>query len=304
MTALSRPDLSDIHPGDWVDRRLPLAWRPYARLARLDRPVGIWLTLFPCLAALIQASHGFPAVWQLIVFSLGALLMRSAGSTVNDIADRKFDAHVERTRFRPLASSQLELHQAIAFLIAELGLAASLLIFLNSYTRQMAIGVLPLVFIYPLCKRFTYWPQAVLGAAFNWGMLMVWAEAAGHIPPGAIVMWIGAITWQIGYDTVYAYVDVKDDVRLGLKSTAILFGEKGQACIGLFYALTVASWSLGGWLLGMSSSYAVGMVVIAAHLGWQAWRIDLARPQLSFSLFLSNVLTGALLTIAALIGTW
>jgi 4-hydroxybenzoate polyprenyltransferase len=304
MTALSRPDLSDIHPGDWVDRRLPSAWRPYTRLARLDRPVGVWLTLFPCLAALIQASHGFPAFWQLIVFSLGALLMRSAGSTVNDIADRKFDANVERTRFRPLANGQLGTRQAIVFLIVELALAASLLFCLSPHTRLIAIGVLPLVFIYPFCKRFTHWPQAVLGAAFNWGMMMAWAEVAGHITAGAIVMWIGAIAWQIGYDTVYAYVDVKDDIRLGLKSTAILFGKRGKTFIGLFYALTVASWSLGGWLSGMSLSYAAGMVVIAAHLAWQAWRIDPQRPELNFRLFLSNIFTGVLLAGTALIGTW
>jgi len=304
MTALSRPDLSDIHPGDWVDRRLPSAWRPYTRLARLDRPVGIWLTLFPCLAALIQASHGLPACWQLIVFSLGALLMRSAGSTVNDIADRKFDANVERTRLRPLANGQLGTGQAVVFLIVELALAASLLLVLSPYTRVMAIGVLPLIFIYPLCKRFTHWPQAVLGAAFNWGMLMVWAEVSGQIPAGAIVMWIGTIAWQIGYDTVYAYVDVKDDTRLGLKSTAILFGRSGKTWIGLFYALTVASWSLGGWLSGMSPAYAAGMAVIAAHLAWQVWRIDLQRPELNFRLFLSNILTGVLLACAALAGTW
>ncbi len=304
MTAAVRSDLTDIHPGDWVDRRLPAAWRPYTRLARLDRPVGIWLTLFPCLAALIQASHGVPALWQLIVFALGALLMRSAGSTINDIADRGFDAHVERTRFRPLASGRLRTSQAVVFLLVELALAASLLAFLTPYTRLIAICVLPLVFIYPFCKRFTHWPQAVLGAAFNWGMLMAWAEVAGHISPGAIIMWVGAITWQIGYDTVYAYVDVKDDTRLGLKSTAILFAHRGKACIGLFYALTVASWSLGGWLSGMSLPYAAGMVVIAAHLAWQAWRIDLQRPELNFRLFLSNILTGALLLFTALIGTW
>lgn len=304
MTALSRPDLSDIHHGDWVDRRLPSAWRPYTRLARLDRPVGIWLTLFPCLAALIQASHGFPAFWTTIIFCAGALLMRSAGSTVNDIADRGFDAHVERTRFRPLASGQLGTRQAIALLIVELALAASLLLWLSPYTRLIAVCVLPLVFIYPLCKRFTHWPQAVLGAAFNWGMLMAWAEVAGHVPAGAVIMWIGAIAWQIGYDTVYAYVDLKDDTRLGLKSTAVLFGRRGKVGIGLFYALAVASWSLGGWLSGMSSPYAAGMVAIGAHLAWQVWRIDLQRPELSFRLFLSNISTGALLACAALAGTW
>lgn len=303
MTVINRPDLSDIHPGDWVDRRLPSAWRPYTRLARLDRPVGVWLTLFPCLAALVQASLGFPAFRQLLVFSLGALLMRSAGSTVNDIADRKFDAHVERTRFRPLAGSQLKIHQALAFLIIELGLAASLLIFLTPFTRIVAVCVLPLVLVYPFCKRFTHWPQVVLGAAFNWGMLMAWAEVAGHIPAGAFAMWIGAIAWQVGYDTVYAYVDVKDDTRLGLKSTAILFGQRGKICIVLLYALAIASWSMGGWLLGMSLLYAAGMVAIAAHLAWQAWRIDLQRPELNFKLFQSNILTGALLASTALAGT-
>lgn len=303
MTVINRPDLSDIHPGDWVDRRLPSAWRPYTRLARLDRPVGVWLTLFPCLAALVQASLGFPAFRQLLVFSLGALLMRSAGSTVNDIADRKFDAHVERTRFRPLAGSQLKIHQALAFLIIELGLAASLLIFLTPFTRIVAVCVLPLVLVYPFCKRFTHWPQVVLGAAFNWGILMAWAEVAGHIPAGAFAMWIGAIAWQVGYDTVYAYVDVKDDTRLGLKSTAILFGQRGKICIVLLYALAIASWSMGGWLLGMSLLYAAGMVAIAAHLAWQAWRIDLQRPELNFKLFQSNILTGALLASTALAGT-
>ncbi len=304
VTATKRPDLSDIHPGDWVDRHLPPLWRPYTRLARLDRPVGVWLTLFPCLAALIQAARGVPEVWLLIVFSLGALLMRSAGSTVNDIADRNFDAQVERTRFRPLANGQLRTRQAVFFLAAELALAALLLIFLSPYTQLIAICVLPLVFVYPLCKRFTHWPQAVLGAAFNWGMLMAWAEVAGHVPLGAGIMWIGAIAWQIGYDTVYAYVDVKDDRRLGLKSTAILFGARGKLYIGLFYALTVACWSLGGWLLHMSPAYAIGMLVVAAHLAWQVWRIDLSRPELNFRLFLSNIMTGVLLAGTALAGSW
>jgi 4-hydroxybenzoate polyprenyltransferase len=303
MTAASRPDLSDINLDDWVERRLPRTWRPYTRLARLDRPVGIWLTLFPCWAALIQAWHGFPDIRQLLIFSLGALLMRSAGSTVNDIADRKFDGHVERTRFRPLANGQIGILQAVSFLAVQLALAASLLFFLSPYTRLVAICVVPLVFIYPLCKRFTHWPQAVLGAAFNWGMLMAWAEVAGHIPLGAVLMWGGAIAWQIGYDTVYAYVDVKDDTRLGLKSTAILFGRHGKAIIGVFYGLAVGAWALGGWLLGMSLPYMLGILVIAAHLAWQTGRIDLIRPEVNYRLFLANILTGLLLAGAAVLGT-
>ncbi|OEC99173.1 MULTISPECIES: 4-hydroxybenzoate octaprenyltransferase [unclassified Rhizobium] len=303
MNVSTRPDLSDIKLGDWVDRRLPAALRPYTRLARLDRPVGIWLTLFPCWAALIQASHGFPDIRQLAIFSLGALLMRSAGSTVNDIADRKFDGHVERTRFRPLASGQIGVPQAVLFLAAELALAASLLFFLTPLTRLVAISVLPFVFVYPLCKRFTYWPQAILGAAFNWGMLMAWSEVTGAIPVGAALMWLGAIAWQIGYDTVYAYVDVRDDTRLGLKSTAILFGSRGKAYIGLFYAIAIVAWSAGGWLTGMSLSYAIGMLVIAVHLGWQTWRLDLSRPEVNYRLFLANILTGVLLAAGTFAGT-
>jgi 4-hydroxybenzoate polyprenyltransferase len=238
-----------------------------------------------------------------MVFTLGAFLMRSAGSTINDMADRDFDGHVERTRFRPLANGEIGLPRAFLFLLAQLAVAASLLIFLTPFTRLLAICVLPLVFIYPFCKRFTHWPQAVLGAAFNWGMLMAWAQIAGHVPIGAVLMWSGAIAWQIGYDTAYAYVDVRDDKRLGLKSTAILFGSRGKLYIGLFYGLTVTAWSLGGWMLGLSSLYAIGMLVIAAHLTWQARRFDADRPEVSYRLFLANILTGALLVVAALIGT-
>lgn len=302
MVTPGRPDLSDIRHGDWVDRCLPGRWRPYARLARIDRPVGIWLTLFPCWAALFQAAQGVPELRLFAIFTLGALLMRSAGSTVNDIADRRFDGHVERTRFRPLASGQLRIGAALVFLVGQLALAASLLIFLAPFTRLIAVCVVPLVLVYPFCKRFTYWPQAVLGAAFNWGMLMAWAEIAGHVPAGAILMWLGAVAWQIGYDTVYAYVDEKDDRRLGLKSTAILFGTSGKTWIGLFYALAVATWSLGGWMIGMSGFYALGVVAIACHLAWQVKRIDLDRPEISFRLFLANILTGFLLACAAIAG--
>ncbi|MFZ4833314.1 4-hydroxybenzoate octaprenyltransferase [Rouxiella sp. Mn2063] len=297
-----RPDLSDIDFTNWVDRWLPRAWRPYARLARLDRPVGTWLTLLPCLAALVQAADGLPTFQRLIVFSLGALIMRSAGSTANDIADRKFDAHVERTRFRPLASGQLRTRQGLVFLIAELAVAASLLIFLNPLSRWLAVGVLPIVFIYPLCKRFTHWPQVPLGAAFNWGMLMAWADTQGMVPLGAIIMWAGAVAWQVGYDSIYAYVDVTDDAKLKLRSTAILFGARGREWIGGFYIVTVLLWTIGGWMLSMSAAYFYGMAILAAHLAWQAWRIDVDRPDLNFKLFRANIVTGVMLLGASIVG--
>lgn len=303
MSGVIDRDLSDIQRGDWVERFLPLPVRPYIRLARLDRPVGIWLTLFPCWAAIFQATHGFPDLLTLLVFTLGAFLMRSAGCTINDIADRNFDGQVQRTRLRPLANDEISLFGATVFLAVQLALAASLLIFLAPFARLLATGVLPLVVLYPFCKRFTHWPQAVLGIAFNWGMLVAWAQVAGHVPVGAVLMWAGAITWQIGYDTTYGYVDVRDDKRLGLKSTAILFGAHGKSLISLFYALTVAAWSLGGWVLGMSPLYAFGMLIIAAHFGWQAWRFEITRPEVNFRLFLANILTGAVLAASAFIGT-
>lgn len=296
------PDLSDIRQNDWVDRFLPKALRPYARLARLDRPTPIWLTLLPCWAAMLQAADGLPTLQQLVVFSLGALLMRSAGCTINDIADRNFDGHVERTRFRPLASGQVRLSSAILFLCIQLAAAATLLIFLSPFTRLVALSVLPLVLVYPFCKRFVHWPQVVLGAAFNWGMLVAWAEIAGHVPTGALLMWVGAVFWQIGYDTIYAYVDMKDDTRLGLKSTAILFGRHGKSAIATLYAITVLTWWIGGTMLEMSNGYVVGMLVIMTHLAWQVAHFDTERPVANYGLFLANILTAALLVAAAFVG--
>lgn len=303
MTRVERSDLSDIRPGDWVDRHLATGLRPYARLARIDRPVGVWLTLFPCFAALIQASGGIPPVRLLAVFGLGALVMRSAGSTINDVADRRFDAHVERTRFRPLAAGTVTTRGAVLFFVIQLLVAASLLAFLSPPTRWLAICVVPLTILYPFCKRVTYWPQAVLGAAFNWGMLMAWSEVAGRVPPGAFLMWLGAVFWQIGYDTIYGYVDAQDDARLGLRSTARLFAGRGRTMIGIFYAGAVLAWSIGGWLVGQSWPYQVAVAFIAGQLGWQVFRFDLERPELNFRMFMANIATGGMLMLAALLGT-
>lgn len=303
MTSSGSPDLSDIKQNDWIDRWFSPELRPFLRLARIDRPVGIWLVLFPCVAALFLASQGWPALKETLVFCLGAFVMRSAGSTINDIADRNFDAHVERTRFRPLASGKILTRKALLFFISQLLCAASLLYFLSPFTRILALVVVPLVIIYPFCKRFTYWPQAVLGAAFNWGILMVWAELQGEIPFSAVMIWLGAVAWQIGYDTVYAYVDAKDDVRIGIKSTALLFGKHGKASILLLYTATVLLWTYGGWLMEVKPPYHIFMMLIAVHLFWQTWRLDLERPSLSFNLFLHNILTGVLLAFAAIAGT-
>lgn len=297
------PDLNDIVFTDWVERWLPKSWRPYARLCRLDRPIGTWLTLLPCIAALIQAAGGLPDLVRLIVFSLGALLMRGIGCTVNDMCDRDIDKHVERTRFRPLTSGQLSMRQAVWFLLGQLLVCASLLFFINEMSRWLAIAVLPFVFIYPLCKRVTYWPQVVLGICFNWGMLMAWSDTQNTVPLGAIAMWLGAVLWQVGYDSIYAYIDVRDDQQLGLRSTALRFGARGKQWIGGFYIATIALWAWGGYDIGMSWAYQAGIFAVAVHLAWQLYIFDLQRPARSLMLFRANLWTGVLLIAAALAGT-
>jgi 4-hydroxybenzoate polyprenyltransferase len=295
-------DLNDIVFDDWVARWLPRSWGPYARLCRLDRPIGTWLTLLPALAALAQAAGGWPELTRVVIFSLGALLMRGIGCTLNDIFDRDIDKHVERTRYRPLTSGQITLKKALWFLFAQLLVCALLLFAINPMSRWLAVALLPIVVIYPLCKRVTYWPQAVLGVCFNWGMLMAWSDTRGIVPLGAIAVYMGTILWQIGYDTIYAYIDVRDDRRLGLHSTALRFGDAGKRWISGFYIATVALWTAGGYGIGMGWPYYVGMALIAIHLAWQLRRLDLQRPELGLGLFRANLWVGVMLVAASLAG--
>lgn len=299
----SSTDLNDMRPDDWVARWLPESWGPYARLCRLDRPVGTWLTLLPAIAALVQAADGLPTLWRLFIFSLGALLMRGVGCCFNDIFDRDFDNKVERTRFRPLTSGQLSLKKALWFVAAQLVICALLLLAINPYSRLLALLLVPIVIIYPLCKRFTHWPQAVLGIAFNWGMLMAWSDTQNSVPPAAIAMWLGTVLWQIGYDSIYGYIDIQDDLKLGLKSAAIRFGDKGKQWIGGFYAATILLWLWGGYQLDMGWPYFIVMAAIALHLAWQVVRFNPRRPEQGLGLFRANMTVGVLLVVAALMGT-
>ncbi|HEY0296729.1 MAG TPA: 4-hydroxybenzoate octaprenyltransferase [Bordetella sp.] len=301
-TTSSSPDLNDIVFDDWVERWLPKPWRPYARLCRLDRPIGTWLTLLPCIAALVQSADGWPTLLRLIVFSLGALLMRGIGCTVNDMWDRDIDKHVERTRFRPLTSGQLSMKQAVAFLVGQLAACASLLFFINGFSRWLALAVLPFVFIYPFCKRVTYWPQAVLGICFNWGMLMAWSDTRSVLPLASVAMWLGAVLWQIGYDSLYAYVDVRDDLRLNLRSTAMRFADRGKQWIGGFYLATLLLWTWAGYSLDAGWFYYLGMIALAVHFGWQMAVFDLQKPDRNFKLFRANLWVGVILIVAALGG--
>jgi len=297
------PDLSDMRHDDWVERWLPRSWGPYARLCRLDRPVGTWLTLLPCLAALVQAAEGWPTLWRLFIFSLGALLMRGIGCTLNDIFDRDLDHQVERTRFRPLTSGQITLRNALYFLLGQFAVCALLLFAINEYSRWMAVALVPIVIIYPLCKRFTYWPQIVLGIGFNWGMLMAWSDTQNYIPLAGVAMWVGAVLWQVGYDSIYAYVDVRDDLKVGVKSTAMRFAEHGKLWISGFYLATFLLWLYGGWALDHHLAYFVVLAIIGGHFVWQMITFDLARPDRNFMLFRSNMTVGVMLIVATLVGT-
>lgn len=298
----SRFDLSDMRHDDWVAKYLPQSWGPYARLCRLDRPVGTWLTLLPALAALVQAADGWPTLWRLFIFSLGALLLRGVGCTFNDIFDRDYDHKVERTRFRPLTSGQLTLKNALWFAFWQLVLSALLLLAINEYSRWLALGLLPLVIIYPLCKRFTYWPQAVLGIAFNWGMLMAWTDTQNILPWYAIAMWAGTAIWQIGYDAIYGYIDLRDDKMLGLKSVTMRFGDRGKLWISVLYVITLILWLAAGWGMSMDWPYYLIMAVIAVHFIWQMYHFDVKHPERGLRLFRANMQVGVLLIVAALAG--
>lgn len=299
----TRPDLTDMRPDDWVARYLPASWGPYARLCRLDRPVGTWLTLLPCIAALIQAAGGWPDLWRLLIFSFGALLMRGVGCCFNDIFDRDFDHQVERTRFRPLTSGQLSLRNALIFVFVQLVIGALLLLAINEFSRWLALLLVPFIVVYPLCKRFTHWPQAVLGIAFNWGMLMAWSDTQNVLPLAAIAMWLGAVTWQIAYDAIYGYIDMEDDLKLGLKSAAIRFGDQGKQWLSGFYAVTMLLWVWAGYAMGMSWAYFIVMAAIGLHLTWQITQFDPRRRESGLPLFRANMTVGVLLVVAALGGT-
>lgn len=217
---------------NWVDTHAPLWMRPYLRLSRFDRPIGWWLLLMPCwwsaalAAGIAQDVRGLPLV--IVLFFIGAVVMRGAGCTWNDITDRKLDAQVERTRSRPIPAGQVTVRQAAAFLVLQALIGLAVLLQFNSFAILTGIGSLVVVAIYPFMKRVTYWPQVFLGLAFSWGALMGFAVILARIDATALFLYAGSIAWVIAYDTIYAHQDTEDDVLIGIKSTALLFGERTQ----------------------------------------------------------------------------
>ncbi len=294
--------------GNWVDGLAPAVTRPYLRLARLDRPIGSWLLLLPCwwsvgLAGMHEGR--LPSLWHIVLFFIGAFAMRGAGCTWNDLVDRDLDAKVERTRSRPIPSRQVTVAQATMFMLAQALVGLAVLLQFNRFTVMCGFASLLVVAVYPFMKRITYWPQIVLGLAFSWGALMGWPAAFGRLDWPAIVLYLGSISWVIGYDTIYAHQDREDDLMIGIKSTALLFKENTRPMLAAFYAGAVLLIGAAGLMAGGGIIFVIGLLAFAAHLALQVSRLDIDDPAHCLMLFKSNrdaglILFGAMLADAAL----
>jgi 4-hydroxybenzoate polyprenyltransferase len=285
--------------GNFVDRVAPAPLRPYLRLSRFDRPIGAWLLLMPCwwsaALAAVHAGAAVPNLWHLALFFGGAFVMRGAGCTWNDIVDRDIDPLVERTRSRPIASGQVSVKQALGYAVLQSLVGFVVLIQFNAFAIGVGIASLAIVALYPFMKRITYWPQIFLGLAFSWGALMGWAGAFGRLDPAAFVLYAGSICWVIGYDTIYAHQDREDDALVGVKSTALLFGERTKPMLALFYGAAVALIAWAGWLAGGGGLFALGVAAFAGHLVWQVYALDTRDPINCLKLFRSNRDAGLIL---------
>jgi 4-hydroxybenzoate polyprenyltransferase len=284
---------------NWVDTRAPLWSRPYLRLSRLDRPIGSWLLLLPCwwsaalAVGVARDIHRLPLI--LVLFLIGAFVMRGAGCTWNDITDRDLDAQVERTRSRPIPAGQVSVPRAAAFLVLQALIGLAVLLQFNRFAVATGIASLVIVAIYPFMKRITYWPQIVLGLAFSWGALMGFAVTFGRIDATALVLYAGSIAWVIGYDTIYAHQDAEDDALIGIKSTALLFGARTKPALMVFYGLAVALIGLALALAGAGWMAWIGLAAFAVHLVSQIERVEIGDPALCLRIFKSNRNAGLLL---------
>ena len=291
--------VADAVAGHWVDRIAPRWARPYLRLARIDRPIGWWLLLLPCwwsasLAA-IRSGAAFPDPVHLVLFFVGAVAMRGAGSTYNDIADRDLDAQVERTRSRPLPSGQVRARQAAVFLVVQALIGLAVLLQFNGTAIGVGIASLVPVAIYPFMKRVMPVPQAVLGLAFAWGALMGWVAVFGRLDAAALLLYAGTIAWVIGYDTIYAVQDIEDDEIAGIRSSARFFGRRMRGAIGLCYGASVGFIALATILAGAGPVGLLGVALFGAHLGRQVLRLDTRDGRGALTLFRSNREAGLIL---------
>lgn len=294
---------TDISAEGWL-LRLPAAWRPYALLARLDRPIGAWLLFLPGLGGILLA--GAPpwlrTVRLIVLFAVGSVVMRAAGCVVNDMWDRDLDRRVTRTAGRPLAAGLLSMREATVFLFMLLAIGLGILVALDQLAQVLGVAGLLLVALYPLAKRVTWWPQIALGCTFGWGAPMGYAAAAGHLDGAAVLFYAATILWILGYDTIYAHQDREDDALIGVKSTARLFGRRTRPFLALCYAGMMLLLAIAGRLAGLSVWYLVALLLPGALLARQVLALDIDDPARCLGLFKANRGVGLAIALALVLG--
>jgi 4-hydroxybenzoate polyprenyltransferase len=311
----TRSRAGDTIPGDavpdgWVDRWLPRPLRPWARLMRLDRPVGAWLLLWPCWwSTMLAVTDTGLHTWSpeilliLLAFGAGALVMRGAGCAVNDIWDRDIDARVARTAGRPIASGAIGVPGAVALVIVLGLIGLAILVSFTPRTLVVAVLSLPLVVLYPLAKRVTHWPQAVLGIVFNWGALLGWPAVTGQYPGWpALLLYAGCFCWTLGYDTIYAHMDRADDTAAGVKSSALALGERTKPFLCVIYTAALAFWAVAGFLCDLGRYFHLGLAAAGAHFAWQIVRLDTDDAANCLRTFKSNIRFGWIVFAAIIAG--
>lgn len=300
----------DAVPIGWVDRA-PRAVQPYLRLMRLDRPIGTWLLLIPCWQGMMLAAAQNDAtmaaipggLWFAALFAVGAIVMRGAGCVYNDIVDRDFDAKVARSAARPIPSGQVSIKNAWALLAGLCLIGLGVLVQFNTLAIIVGASALALVAAYPFMKRITYWPQAWLGLTFNWGALVGYAAVTGALTPPAFLFYGAGIFWTLGYDTIYAHQDTEDDALIGVKSTALKFGDTSKYWLAGFYGAVILLSALAGAAAAMSPVYYIALLPALAHFVWQIKALDITDTHNCLKIFKSNRNAGFLL-LSAPIAEW
>ena len=310
MTVSNQAAPADAVPTSWVEHASPRL-RPWLRLARLDRPIGTWLLFWPCVFGLLVGAAAderrfleWRDLYYALLFGIGALVMRGAGCTFNDIIDRGIDAQVARTRDRPIPSGAITTRQAVLFLIVQCLVGLSVLLQFNWFAVALGAASLLLVAAYPFMKRVTWWPQAWLGLTFNWGALLGFAAQTGRLDIADAMLYAGLIFWTLGYDTIYAHQDKHDDELIGVKSTARLFGADSRKWILRFYAVAFTLILAAGFTEHTGWPFAFVMLAAGAHLLWQVKKLDIASADNCLQVFRSNRETGALIALALLLASW
>ena len=270
-----------------LNRLNPRAW-DFIQLTRMDKPIGIYLLLWPTLWALWVAAKGVPSLSNLLIFVLGVILTRAGGCVINDFADRKVDGHVKRTEQRPLVSGKISSKEALVFFALLMGVSFLLVLCTNTPTILLSFGGLALAATYPFMKRCTYYPQVVLGAAFSWGMPMAFTAETGSVPAAAWLLYIANLLWTVGYDTYYAMTDREDDLKVGVKSTAILFGDADRVIILTLQCLALGCLLLAGSHFELGGWFHLGLLAAAACFVWEFWYTRNRDPQRCFKAFLHN----------------